>query len=636
MSKTKPTDSQIDVLMSDWLGNLRQKENGNFVHKGEGGISRENKASASDYILGDDVNALEDLELIKRSRMAAEQVVNAVMAEPVHITVGNNVSYHGKQDGRHIINIATDYFDDTTISRKEKAGIMMGLAAHEAAHGVYTDEKAQKKAIESEDADLRELKHEVFNIIEDERIEYLLGDDYPGFAASIGETKGYFFKKLLNDMKAKGVEQPTEPLPKLIKALMQAVRYPSEMTREQAEENFDELDCIRRILTPFPLSTEAVWDATDRVMDVVREMAKKKAKDEKNQPQGGQGGQSGDQQGQDQQQQNQPQGGGQGSGKPSPKKEPTKKEVQKALSDMLSSKQMKGMMEAVKKDENKSSGRNSSVQLGYTEDEYVNNDDSETENGGPGHPKVFVFKPDGDSAAYLNAMKEIRAFVPAMKKALACRSQEQEYILQGLPSGRMNCNKLAGLRAGNKHIFTRQGSITSSSASVVILIDQSGSMGGTRQMEARKAAILVKEALDHVANVRYFCYGYTSDRIDVYAENGKTAKWSLGGTHATGGTPTGMAMEVAANRVRRYTDSPCLMLVLTDGAPDSNATVMEQDRELPKKKIYPIGIGIQSSSVRNGFKEYVVMEDISEFAVKLGQLTKGRLEKMLVRKDSNF
>lgn len=94
-------------------------------------------------------------------------------------------------------------------------------------------------------------------------------------------------------------------------------------------------------------------------------------------------------------------------------------------------------------------------------------------------------------------------------------------------------------------------------------------------------------------------------------------------------------MQLAAERVRRFSRDPVLMLVLTDGYPDNNDKVLEADTELRRKKFIPVGVGILTDAVRNGFKEYLIMDDISRFAQEMGKLTKNKLNKMLVRTDSN-
>lgn len=688
---TQPTETQVKVLMSDWLGNLRMKDEGNYTHAGKGGIKRTKLSDTTDFLVGN-VSGLGSLELLKHARGAASQVVNAVVSEPVDVFIGGSTSLQGEVEGRKVINLATDFFDDGSLKPKQKVAIMLGLASHEAAHAVYTDSSLAPKELEKEKGVMKDLKHHIWNIIEDERIEYLLGDDRPGFAETLGSAKEYFFKKVVNDMRTNG-EMPTEPLPKLLSALTQAVRYPSEMSRDEVVENFDQLDEIRKVLSPYPLTAQGAWKAANKVMSIVRRIAEEeieKQQQQQEQQQGGGGGasqpqpgqqpqpqpQSGDQNqdqdkdqdqgnpnqgGQDQQKQDPSSGnGGQEPEKPDqnqsgdpqdggnkkddqqqskqqePKKKPSEKEIREAIEKALSTEQGKNVMKALEKDEKKSEGKNSAVSIQHDPNaqRFVNEDSAERTSGGPGEPKAFVFKPKGSPESYNKALKAVRKFIPAMSKALSCKSRDSHYVLHGLPSGKLNTNKLVALKSGNTAIFDKKGSVTCSSASVCMLIDESGSMSGLKLERAREAAVLVNEAIARIKNVHFYCYGYTSSRITVFSENGKTSKWALGDTQAVAGTPTGFAMKTAAQRVRRFTHDPVLMLVLTDGASDNNALVERQDRLLAKDGFTVIGVGIQCSYVQSSFRESVTVMDISTFAVELGKLTKGKLDKMLVRHDA--
>lgn len=638
---TTPTESQIQVLMSDWLGNLRMKGDRDFTHSGEGGIRRSAEGGFSDYLVGN-VSSYDDLELLKQARVAAKQVVNAIVPEAVDVKVGGAGSYQDEDEyGRKVVNLATDYFDDHSISKRQKVDIMLGLASHEAAHAVFTDPGIMKERLMKEPPQTRELKKTIWNILEDERIEYMLGDERPGLAETLGATKNYFFKKLVKDMRTNG-QMPTEPLPKLLSALTQAVRYPSEMTREQVTENFDELDAIRKALTPYPLTDEDTWKATGRVMDIVKKIVEDKLEQEQQQSHGGQqpqGGQNQSQSGsQDPDGQQGPQGGQNTQIDPqSQEPGPSEKDVLDAIKKALETEQGRNVMDALRKDESKSDGRNSASDISRPQNaktDYVNEDDAESIAGGPGNPRVFLFKPKGSASRYATALQAVRKYIPAMSKALACKSRDTHYVLHGLPSGKLNTNKLVALSAGNVNIFDKQGQVTCSSASVCMLIDESGSMSGTKEQRAREAAVLVNETISRIPNVNFYCYGFTDDRLTVYAENGRTSKWALSDTGSHGGTPTGMAMRLAAARLRRFTKDPILMLVLTDGAADNTREVVLQDESLRKDKFIPVGVGIQSSSVRYSFKEWIVVEDISTFALDLGKLTKGKLDTMLVRRDA--
>lgn len=635
MSKTQPTESQIDVLMSDWLGNLRMKQEGNYTHRGKGGIRRKVDTTMREYLLGD-VKRMDNLELMKQSRIGAEKIINTVTPHQVKIQIGGNGSYHAEtEDGRQIINIASDYFDDS-IPNEEKVDIMFGLASHEAAHSAYTDNSIKEKNINKEHPDLRELKQTVWNIIEDERIEYHLGEERPGLAGCLGATKGYYFDRLNKKMAANG-QMPTEPIPKLLAAITQAVRYPSEMTREQIVENFDELDAVRRALTPYPLSPEAAWEATDRVMDIIRHTAEEEIKKQQQEQQQGQSGQNGENTQDDDKSQLDKKKGQQG--------KPTVKQVRDMINQALSTSQGKSVMDAIKQDiakgdpANKTQEANDGIAM-----EYVNNDDSErmsSMNGTPGkgagggNPDTFIRKPKGHPDVYQQSLSKVRAYVPAMARALKCKSEENDYVLLSQPRGKLDTNKLVSFRAGNENIFRRSGTVTCSSASVCMLIDESGSMDGARLYAAREAAILVNEAVKRVKNVNFYCYGYTSSQLNVYSEDNRISPWALSDTAAISGTPTGRSMAMAAKRVRKHTKDPILMLVLTDGCADNSARVIEQDNILRTKGFLPVGVGILTNAVSKTFKDHIVMTDISKFAIEMGRLTKGKLDKMLVRTDSN-
>ncbi len=638
---TQPTDSQIDVLMSDWLGNLRMKQEGNYTHKGKGGIKIQRDTTMRDYLIGD-VSHMDELDLIKNARIAAEKVVNTVSPRPTSVQVGSDDSFHRSADGRDEITLATNYFDDKDIEKEEKVDIMLGLAAHEAAHAAYTDSESVEEHIVKESPDIQQLKHNIWNIIEDERIEYHLGEDRPGLIDNIAATKGYYFDRMIEQMKTNG-QMPTEPLPKLLAAITLAIRYPSQMSRDQVIDNFDDLDEIRRTLTPYPLTPEDAWEATDRVLDIVRKRAEKEMQNQ--QPQQGNqdqqpSGQNQGQQGSSASGQKQSDQGDQSQDSASQQGQSlTKKEIEQAIANALSSEQGKNVMNAIQKDMNKNDKNDQSQAIdGEDEQDYVNNDDSERACsgllGGSGQPDTFIRKPKGDREAYCREMKAVRAYIPAMAKALSCKSQQRDYVLKSQPKGRLDTSKLVAYVAGSDKIFSREGAITCSSASVCMLIDESGSMRSDLKRSARRAAILVNEAIKRIKNVNFFCYGYTSELIKVYSEGGKTSPWALSGTDNIAGTPTGLAMHMCSKRVRRFTNDQVLMLVLTDGCPDNTRLVMEQDNELRKKGFIPIGVGILTNAVVNTFRDSIVMNDIADLPVEMGKLTKKRLSKMLVRTDS--
>jgi len=638
--RTKPTRSQVQVLKSDWLGNLRMGEKGGYTHSGAGGMRHSGPGDITDYVIGD-VRGLDSLDLIKKSLAGARNLANGITPRHVNVSVGADVSCHSLDDGVSNICLATDYFDDPRLLPKEKATIMLGLACHESAHAAFTDQSVKEELLRGEPEQTMELKHQIWNIIEDERIEYLLGDENPGLSPLLADTKRYFYKRLTEDMKVNG-QEPTETVPRLINSLVQAVRYPSELTDENIVEHFDELDAIRKILTPYPLTPQGACAAAEKVMDVIRSLVKKDLENQQQQQQqqqqsSGQGGQGSDGQQQGQPQQQDSKSSDSSSGSSGKKPRITQKQIQQAIEKALQTEQGKAVMDALKKDDSKGQstevkGNSSSSLRGDAKRvKYVNEDDSEKCGAGSGFPNTFIFRPKGSADSYNNALRRVRALIPAMSKALACKSHESEYVCRGMPTGKLNTNRLVAFRAGNKNIFDKRGETSCSSASVCLLIDESGSMSGGKCHAAREAAVLVNEAIKRIGTVSYYCYGYTSHKINIYAEGPKSSKWALGGTEATSGTPTGTAMDLVAQRVRRYTGNPVLMLVLTDGSADDNSRVTEMIHKLSRESFVVIGVGIQTPCVSYSFPEYVILNDISKLPMELGKLTKKHLDRMLVK-----
>lgn len=658
-AKRTPTRAQVEVLMSDWLGNLR--EEGTFIHKNtKGTIERKvEKGSAfSDYFLGSTVGMRDD-DLLRQGREIAQTVVNGMTEENIKVQLGNESFTDGKT-----INVSSDFFDDPKLSVGEKIDILVGYSTHEAAHVNYSDfERLQKMNDSLKGSPVeRDVKSTIANILEDERIEYKLGEDMPGLADYLGCCKKHSFGSFEKDKENSRIEAK-EPIPRFLNTLIGAVRYPTMLKEEQIVENYDELNAVRKILTPFPASTEGVFNATEKIYDVMKDIIKKdleekqKRQQEQQQQQQGQGeGQSsGSGQGQGEQQnqnQNQNQSGNGQSGQNGSKQEqqaggqgsqPSQKEIQQALQQALQSDDCQKLLSAMKKNAEapKSNGMNDSSTLqGYNSENtrmYVNGDaEKEGGNSAGGGNITYMRKVSGNAEVYNTALRKVKKYIPAMTKALRCRTTEKDYELQGEMSGKLNTNKLVSLKCGNENIFVKRGNVTCDSACICILIDESGSMNQRRKDAARETAVLVNEAVKHIPNLELFTYGYTDYEMNIYCERKNASKYALGSTRSKGGTPTGQAMAIAAQRVRKMTQNKCLMLVITDGVPDSVSETKRQDEAVRKKNFIPVGIWIagEVSNAAAMMKDSVTLTSLPELAPQIGKIVRKKLLKTLQKHDS--
>lgn len=628
------TPEQIQSLKADWLGNLR--EEGTFIHKNTDGAIlneiKEGQAFCSNFL--GDTTRLDEVELLKKAREIAQMTVNSIVPTPTKVKVGSRDSFTNGDE----VSLATDYFDDKSLNAGQKADILIGLAVHESAHILYTDFQRTAEVLNETQEELRGVKQDVMNILEDERIEYLLGEDMPGNADYIGEVKKHFF----GDVKSQITEPLTEALPKFLNSLLLTVRFPSQLSDEDIKDNYEELVQIKSILTPYPETTDELVTAADRVMLVIEDLVKKQLEEEQQRQQ------------EEQQQQNEEEdangqqngGGSQQSGNQQQPPAPSPQEIASAIKKAMQTQQGKQVQNAIDKDANKSKSgygkdakcmNNGSSDESQMINEYINGNGEkmESEYGGYGNIKCYARKRNGNQSAYQRSLQKVRQYIPSVQRVLTLETEEQDYELQGMKNGKLNSNKLVSYILGNSRIFSARGSVTCDTACICILIDESGSMSGRKEEAARDAAVLVNEAVKNIDNIEMFIYGFTDNELNIYHERNAVSKWALGSTKSDGGTPTAMAMDLASKRVRRLTQSPCLMLVMTDGSPDDTEKTRQMDASLRKKDFVPVGIGIDSSCSRISgiFKDSILITDLKVLAPGLGKIVKKNLSKLLIHHD---
>lgn len=633
-----PTQSQVETLMSDWLQGSRDGET--FIHKDtRGAIQKKRTGSAlSEYSRGD-LSGLAPSEVLRQSRIIAQGVVDGMTDRPIRVMLGGSTSFTDNET----INVATDYFDDDSLSTGEKIDILTGYSIHEACHIRHSDFK-RLSAKRDDDPAINRLKRDVDNILEDERIEQLLGtpqedggDGMPGLSDYLGCCKRHSFGTY---EAAKQSGQVTERIPQFLNALVGAIRYPSMLTEDMVRKNFKELDEVRKILRPFPKSPKGVMAATDRIVEVMKEMldddrqqqdsqSGKQSKDKKQQP--GNGNATPDAPSGSRSGKNGGKQGGQGGG-----------DATKKLAEALSSSQAQNILSAAETATAapKAEGNNAAcIKSSNDEKSYVNGECEKDGGDGAGGSNsiTYIVPAQGSKDSYSVALASVKRYVPAMAKALRCRSTDKDYELQGEKNGKLNTNKLVLLKTGNTNIFSKRGTITSDKACVCLLIDESGSMrGGGRKEATREAAVLINEAIRHISQIRLFIYGYTDNHLTVYAEGGREDRWALGSTKATGGTPTAEAMRIASSRIRRMTDDGCLMLVLTDGQPNDVAATQQQDALLAKRRFVVVGVDLVGGKcVEDVFRNSISTNDMKTLAPQIAGYVKKKLKKMMTRHDSN-
>ena len=715
-----PSEQQVEVLMSDWFSGIR---NDDYIHKDVRGAiyhKLEKDENISSFIFG---GGSKTIEALRDARAASQNIINSMVPGKVNVIFGDFAS--ASTDGKSI-KLPTDQFD-SNYSEGEKIDITLGYAVHEAAHINHSDfgitEEMGKKAQNGTLTQLDKLRFSILNMIEDERIEYLVGDrvenggdGMPGYMDFVAKAKKHSFgryEKMLRN-------QPTEKVVRLLNAILKALRYPPALTKEEVVEFYKQMNKVRGILSPLPLTGEDALRRSDEIIEVIKEMIEddmKNARQQQSQQQqeeqqqqqeqsqgqqgaqqqqeeqgegqgqdsrqngasGGQGNEDNNQDGenQDGQSQNDSQGaGGEASDEDSSGNDSSnsqsqgangggasedggagqdgsssggaddsnspqidKEELEKEFNDKINSQEFKNILNSIEKNYGNNENKSANVLSADEENisDYVNGecDFSRKDN----RAIKTKFEKRGDAFRYNQAKKEIARYIPAVSRALRCKSEGRDYVLRGKPDGKLNTNKLVSILAGNDNIFTKRGTINTEAACVCLLIDESGSMCGRRIEEARKTAVLLNEAVKGISNLEYYCYGFTSNsgcvEMSIYNENGsgKCNKYALGNIKDDGGTPTGMAMLVAQERIRAKTKSQCVMFVVTDGEPDNEQYVIKAREKCKKDNITVIGVDIRGVEVtmKRLFENVVSIKDMSTLALSISTILRKYVKKLKIK-----
>ena len=169
-------------------------------------------------------------------------------------------------------------------------------------------------------------------------------------------------------------------------------------------------------------------------------------------------------------------------------------------------------------------------------------------------------------------------------------------------------------------------------------------MGGQRIETAQKIATLFLEATKGVQNLNLFVYGHTADRpalstqVVIYREPGFNKNECISSCQAMSNNRDGVAIDYVAERVRKFTQEPCLFIVLADGQPSASSYHMKEGiahtkavvEEITKKGFIPIQVGIETAfGAKNPmFKNSVEFHDLSQMVKELSKLLRKELGKL--------
>lgn len=598
------TDTVIDELLDDWF--IRDGETFLKIRKkGRLGWEKtlEEGESYSAYLL----EAPTQEDLIKRAYTLAKEML-VVMDPPFKVNVKITTGTSGNYTSGKTVCVSTSMFDDPELSVGEKLDTFLGVTIHEGCHLLYTDFKEVIKIT-------KKVIHTIFNILEDERIEELCGENKPGLANFLGKSKYYYFDQYYLDyIVPKEKEGKLTPFDRLMNCFLHIIRYPKYLKEEEVIEFGHYLLEVKKVVVPYPITTEDTVKAAYRVFDIIKEFyedaERERAKSE-------------------------------GTG-----------ETESALLEKAMKKFLKDA-ESAEHALDKIAGKPMSVSImeggrgGLRRSDLAGEVDKEggllgetcegTVELGSAKDSFFFKTPDNQSV-YMKSLDKVRQYIPAISKVMKCHCREYKFVHRSMRSGLLDTNKLADAFQGVPTVYLREGEVKTDKVAVCVLIDESGSMGGERICAARDTAVLINEAIGKVPNVELFIYGHSGDmkrsfstEMYIYREKGYAPKFSLGSVCARSQNRDGIAILETAKRVRKQTKNPVLFFILSDGAPCAGAyggeSAMRHVKECVTKTehlgFYVIQVCINHSyDPGKMFRNYVIMENMSTLAAELGKAIK--------------
>ena len=599
------TDAIIDGLLDDWF----ERDGETFLKirkKGRIGWEKtlEEGESYSAYLL----EAPTQEDLIKRAYSLAKDMI-VVMDPPfkVGVKITKNSAEGSYTDGK-VVCVNTAMFDDPELSVGEKLDTFLGVTVHEGCHLLYTN-------FEESSMIAKKVVHQIFNILEDERIEELCAEHKPGLANFLEKSKYYYFDQFYLDyVVPKEAECKLTPFDRIMSCFLHIIRYPKYLKEEEVIEFGHYLLEVKKVVVPYPVTTGDTIKTAYRVFDIIKEFYEDIERDRAE---------------------------SEGTG------ESEEELLAKALEKLSEDAESAGTALA------KISGKPVSVPVteggggGLSDSdiaEAVAKDDGLLGELCEGKVELgdaedsFFTKVADNQRKYMESLSRVKRYIPAIAKIMKGHCREYKLIHRSMRSGVLDTNKLAEAYQGVSTVYLREGAVKTDKIAVCILIDESGSMGGSRIQAARDTAVLINEAIGQVPNVELFIYGHSGDEkrrrsteLFVYREKGYTPKFALGSVRARCQNRDGVAIIETAKRVRKQTKNPVLFFILSDGAPCAGDyggdSAMHHVKECVVKT-ERLGFQVIQVCINHSydpgkmFKNYVIMEDMSKLAVELGKAIK--------------
>lgn len=647
------------MSFTDWFG--RKGKNYTSTYKGSTRLGWDTKVSGSySSFFAPDLNKR---KLLRDSyRHACD--IRDIMDIPRSIRIQLNVDAETScTDGKTVI-VSTKVYDDNKIDNNVKLDVFLGTTIHEFSHILYTDMAEIRKNRPNK------FLFNLFNTIEDERIEYNTTQNYPGYANFIGQAKYYYF-----DLLYKKAEKQDD-LMDVLQNILYIVRYPARVDTKVIYRHQVLFDKIKKVLCDFGNNSKEAYDKAEKIYKLLLDYFKfpppppeeQQEGDEEQDQSDSSEGQSDSGEGQE---------GSDGSSDPQNSKQSSQKQDSK--DNEGSDKNSKTQSSPKSGSDEGSAGKKKQEPIkAYTQEEIKQAAEKLAEqmrrlitsntslNSNEIKDKwdskeiadeckqikddVFIVKQEDYERCYKADFDTVKQHINGLVNTFSKFFVEQEYRLTGMRRGVLDTNKLAEAYQAVETVYSNKFKRTTPGLDVCVLIDESGSMSGTNIASARKCAILLNEVFLRLKQCDFYVYGHTADNrhmgevtINVYRDHWNRNRYALGKVESYSNNKDSVAIEETYKMVRKQTSKPLLMFVISDGAPNAYGLRGQPAVEEVKKVVNRIEsngdtlvcqIAIESHfRPQDMFNHYVVMTNMNTFPSDLSGYVMNTLISKLKRVD---
>lgn len=647
------------MSFTDWFG--RKGKNYTSTYKGSTRLGWDTKVSGSySSFFAPDLNKR---KLLRDSyRHACD--IRDIMDIPRSIRIQLNVDAETScTDGKTVI-VSTKVYDDNKIDNNVKLDVFLGTTIHEFSHILYTDMAEIRKNRPNK------FLFNLFNTIEDERIEYNTTQNYPGYANFIGQAKYYYF-----DLLYKKAEKQDD-LMDVLQNILYIVRYPARVDTKVIYRHQVLFDKIKKVLCDFGNNSKEAYDKAEKIYKLLLDYFKfpppppeeqqegDEEQDQSDSSEGqsdsgeGQEGSDGSSDPQNSKQSSQKQDSKDNEG--SDKNSKTQSSPKSGSDEGSAGKKKQEPIKAYTQEEIKQAAEKLAEQMRrlITSNTSLNSNEIKDEWDSKEiadeykqiKDDVFIVKQEDYERCYKADFDTVKQHINGLVNTFSKFFVEQEYRLTGMRRGVLDTNKLAEAYQAVETVYSNKFKRTTPGLDVCVLIDESGSMSRTNIASARKCAILLNEVFLRLKQCDFYVYGHTADNrhmgevtINVYRDHWNRNRYALGKVESYSNNKDSVAIEETYKMVRKQTSKPLLMFVISDGAPNAYGLRGQPAVEEVKKVVNRIEsngdtlvcqIAIESHfRPQDMFNHYVVMTDMNTFPSDLSGYVMNTLISKLKRVD---